>query len=125
MVGYVMKRKEATTRPTLSAVETKVLGTVAGVGALLALLNLAARGNAEEIREEAHAQALAEKGRSLMEIQRQQEIAKMRKLTEDQMRLAMSARGMDVMHPGIDPTSPALVAAAMERSAKPLGYVRF
>lgn len=126
-VGRVVPRleqvKEASSAiaslPTLSPKELKGIGAALGVGTLIALLHHAANRNERQLNEEVSTMRAAELDRKAAERARTAELGRARRRTEDHLRVAVGNRGLDVMHPGIDPTSPAFVAEAARR--QPMG----
>jgi hypothetical protein len=98
--------------PTLTQKEIQGIGAALGIGTLIAVLHHAARKGQRQLDAEVSAMRAAEAERDAAERARATELQKTRRRTEDHLRVAMGRRGVDVMHPGVDPTSPAFISEA-------------
>jgi len=117
-VGRVKTAAAAPTLPTLSTLtpgEIKGIGAALGIGTLLAILRSAAKMNEAELHEEVGALNAARADRAVSEVNRARSLADARRRSEDHMRVAVGRSGLNVMHPGIDPASPAFIVEAARR----------
>lgn len=122
-VGYVEKRtvghvKAASSPKTLAALtpsELKGIAAVVGIGTLITMLRHASKSNEAEVNQGAAAFNAAMDDRDTAETLRANRLKAARRRTEDFLRVAVGRRGLNVMHPGVDPVSPAFITEAASR----------
>jgi len=129
-----MLQKIASTTGTasrLSAADLRGIGTVLGIGSLIALLRVVSRRNLDDVNTDAAALRRGEAEVAALERERALALETSRRHTTDAMRMSLARRGVGAaVHPGHDPFAPAFIAEAARPGhdlarRKSIGVVEF